>query len=257
MQRERNAFWGFLIWSLAGVMFFVLFPYVDVVRRSFVTAITNEYVGLTNYRKVLENGAFLLATKNTLHFVMVAIPILIVIGLITALALSKLEEIRVIKALYLFPMAMPTATVVIVWRMFFYQQDFNSLVISYLWKNIGYTVVLWLAGIVSIPLELIEAAKVDGANKWKCFVYIKLPCLRGSVYTIVILSFLNSFKIYREVYLVAGCYPKQEIYLLQHLFNNWYVNLELDKMAAATVIVSFFLFIFIMMLNMFWNRENV
>lgn len=256
MRRERRAFWGFLLWSMAGVTFFVLLPFADVVRRSFVTAMTNQYTGLANYQRVLENEAFVLAVKNTLHFIGAAIPLLVVIGLMIALVLSKIADIRVIKALYLFPMAMPTATVVIVWRMFFYQQDFDSLVISYLWKNIGYTVVLWLSGIAAIPQELVEAAKVDGAGRVGCFFYVKLPCLRGSLYTIVILSVLNSFKIYREAYLVAGSYPKAEIYLLQHLLNNWYVNLELDKMAAATVMVSGFLFVFIMLLNMFWNREN-
>lgn len=256
MRKERIAFWGFLSFSILGVTVFVLLPFADVVRRSFVTAMSNQYIGLANYKKVAENEAFGLAVKNTLHFIGVAIPLLVVIGLMIAFVLSKLEDIRVIKALYLFPMAMPTATVVIVWRMFFYKQNFDSLVISYLWKNIGYTIVLWLAGIAAIPHELVEASRVDGANGWQCFWYIKLPCLRGSLYTIVILSVLNSFKIYREAYLVAGSYPKPEIYLLQHLFNNWYVNLELDKMAAATVMVGGFLFLCIMLLNMFWNREN-
>lgn len=233
----------------------VLLPFADVVRRSFVTTMSNQYIGLTNYKKVVENEAFVLAVKNTLHFICIAIPLLVVIGLVIAFVLSKMKDNSVTKALYLFPMAMPTATVVIVWRMFFYKQDFDSLVISYLWKNIGYTIVLWLAGIATIPNELLEAARVDGANWFPCFFYVKLPCLRGSLYTIVILAILNSFKIYREAYLVAGSYPKPEIYLLQHLFNNWYVNLELDKMAVATVLVGGFLFI--MLLNIVWNRENV
>ena len=236
MRKELIAYGGFLSFSILGVTVFILLPFADVVRRSFVTTMSNQYTGLTNYKNVVENEA---------------------IGLIIAFALSKIKDISVIKALYLFPMAMPTATIVIVWRMFFYKQDFDSLVISYLWKNIGYTVVLWLAGIATIPNELLEASKVDGANRFQCFLYVKLPCLRGSFYTIVILSVLNSFKIYREAYLVAGSYPKPEIYLLQHLFNNWYVNLELDKMAAATVLVAGFLLLFIMLLNNVWNRENV
>ena len=257
MRKELIAYWGFLSFSILGVTVFILLPFADVVRRSFVTTMSNQYTGLTNYKNVVENEAFVLAVKNTLHFIIIAIPLLVAIGLIIAFALSKIKDISVIKALYLFPMAMPTATIVIVWRMFFYKQDFDSLVISYLWKIIGYTVVLWLAGIATIPNELLEASKVDGANRFQCFLYVKLPCLRGSFYTIVILSVLNSFKIYREAYLVAGSYPKPEIYLLQHLFNNWYVKLELDKMAVATVLVAGFLFLFIMLLNNVWNRENV
>ena len=202
--KEYGYFFGFIGVSLIGVMVFVLVPFADVVRRSFMTVMSGEFAGLNNYKTVINNQAFRLAVKNTLHFVGVAIPLLVVIGLAAALVLSRIRDIHVIKSLYLFPMAMPTATVVIVWRMFFYQQDFDSLVISYLWKNTGYTIVLWLAGIAGIPNELIEASRVDGADRFQCLIFVKLPCLRGSVYTIVILSFLNSMKIYREAYLVGG-----------------------------------------------------
>ncbi len=136
----------------------------------------------------------------------------------------------------------------------FYKQDFDSLVVSYLWKNTGYTIVLWLSGIAAIPNELIEAARVDGTNRFQCLVFVKLPCLRGSVYTIVILSFLNSMKIYREAYLVGGSYPGKDIYLLQHTFNNWYVNLEFDKMAAASVLVAGVLFVFIILFQYYSQR---
>ena len=127
MRKERKAFWSFLSCSILGVTVFVLLPFTDVVRRSFTTVMSNQYAGLDNYKKVLENDAFQLAVKNTLHFIGVAITILVFLGLITAFVLSKIKDIRIIKALYLFPMAMPTATVVIVWRMFFYKQDFDSL----------------------------------------------------------------------------------------------------------------------------------
>ena len=110
---------------------------------------------------------------------------------------------------------------------------------------------VWLSAIYGktqdIPSELIEASKVDGANKFQCLIFVKLPCLKGSVYTIVILSFLNSMKIYREAFLVGGSYPRKDIYLLQHTFNNWYVNLEFDKMAAASVLVALVLFVFILL----------
>lgn len=255
-RRKQRAFVCFLFPSLAGVIVFVLLPFIDVIRRSFMTVMSGLFVGIENYKKVIHNQAFALAVKNTIHFTGTAIPLLVVIGLVASMALSKLKDTRVIKSLYLFPMAMPTATVVIVWRMFFYKQDFDSLVASYLWKNIGYTLILWLAGIAAIPREFVEAAHVDGAGWFRCFIYVKLPCLKGSLYTIIILSFLNSFKIYREAYLVAGSYPGQDIYLLQHIFNNWYINLEFDKLAAATVIVGLFLFIFIILLNLFWNSDK-
>ncbi|MFT3983074.1 MAG: sugar ABC transporter permease [Lachnospiraceae bacterium] len=282
--RERRAFLRFLAVSMGGVLLLVILPFLDVFRRSFTTAITGRPNGFQNYRTIFDNQAFLLAVKNTLKFTGVGIPLLVVTGLLIALSLSRLKTAGTIKSLYLFPLAMPTATVVIVWKLFFYKQGFLNLylsrlgewtglwgevhtdymgsgaafwvlVVSYVWKNTGYTVVLWLAGITGIPNEFLEAAKVDGATQVQCFFRIVLPNLKGSLYTIVILSFLNSFKIYREAYLVAGSYPQQNSYLLQHLFNNWFVNMEFDKMAAAAVCVGVFLFLIIMLLQYLWDRS--
>lgn len=283
-NRRSLAGVGFLLPSMAGVMLFVLLPFADVIRRSFLTAVTGNWIGIKNYRLIFENQAFLLAVKNTLRFTAVCIPLLVLLGLLLALPLSGLPGMQPVKTLYLFPMAIPTATVVLVWKMIFYEQGFLNLlltgigeatgwfepvridylgtdssfwvlIISYLWKNMGYTVLLWLAGLMSVSVQIREAAKVDGAGKVQCFFYIVLPNLKSSLYTIVILSFLNAFKVYREAYLVAGSYPQDKIYLLQHLFNNWYVNLEFDKMAAAAVCTGTFLFIFILLLQRLWDRE--
>lgn len=282
--RERRAFLRFLAISMAGVLLFVIVPFLDVFRRSFTTAVTGQFNGIENYKTIFENQAFLLAVRNTLRFTAVCIPLLVITGLLIAMPLSKLKSTKTIKALYLFPLAMPTATIVIIWKMFFHKQGFLNLyissffewtgwwgaihtdylgskaafwvlVFSYIWKNTGYTVVLWLTGILGIPNEFLEAAKADGATNIQCFFRVILPNLKGSLYTIVILSFLNSFKIYREAYLTAGAYPPQEIYLLQHLFNNWFVNLEFDKMAAAAICVGGFLFFIIMLLQYFWDKE--
>ncbi len=283
--RRSVPFALFLLPSFAGVTIFVLLPFLDVMKRSFQTAVTGEFMGIRNYGVIFHNQAFLLAVHNTLRFTLVCIPLLVLAGLFVAFPLSNLKSAGLIKSVYLFPLAMPTATIVLVWKMVFYRQGFFNLfltrigevtgwwvpvmtdylgtgasfwvlVASYLWKNTGYTVVLWLAGILAIPNELLEAARVDGAGRWKCIRYIILPNLKGSFYTIVILSFLNSFKIYREAYLVAGSYPQEDIYLLQHLFNNWFVNMEFDKMAAAAVCVGVVLFGAIMLLQRLWDKAE-
>lgn len=286
MTAERNvSFALFLLPSFAGVTLFVFLPFLDVMKRSLQTAVTGEFMGLKNYNVIFHNQAFMLAVHNTIRFTLVCIPLLVLAGLLVAFPLSNLKNAGLIKSVYLFPLAMPTATIVLVWKMVFYRQGFFNLaltklgemtglwgpvtkdylatgasfwvlVASYLWKNTGYTVVLWLAGILSIPNEYIEAARVDGAGRWKCICYIILPNLKGSFYTIVILSFLNSFKIYREAYLVAGSYPQEDIYLLQHLFNNWFVNMEFDKMAAAAVCVGVVLFGAIMVLQRLWDKAD-
>ena len=129
--------------------------------------------------------------------------------------------------------------------------SFWVLVISYIWKNLGYTVILWIAGMAAIPKSVTEAAKVDGAAQWQCVRYIILPQLKPACYTITMLSFLNSFKVFREAYLVAGDYPHESIYMLQHLFNNWYRNLDVDKMAAGAVLSGTVLFVLVCL---FWRK---
>lgn len=285
-NKENRAFFLFLAPSLLGVVIFVVLPFLDVFKRSFTTAVTGQFRGIENYKIIFTNQAFHLAVKNTLYFTAVCIPLLVITGFLIALPLSRLKSAGTIKSLYLFPLAMPVATIVMVWKMLFYKQGifnlaltslgewtglwgeihtdylgtgaaFWVLVCSYIWKNTGYTIVLWLAGILGIPTEILDAARVDGAGNFQRVWYVVLPNLKGSLYTIVILSFLNSFKIYREAYLVAGSYPHQSIYLLQHSFNNWFVNLEFDKMAAAAICTGGFLFVVIILLQRVWDKNEV
>ncbi len=282
MKRKIGRKWAgavFLVPSLLGVLLFVILPFGDVVRRSFMTAVTKEAAGVKNYKIVFTNSAFLLAVKNTLKFTLVCIPLMVALGLAIALAMGSIRHMQAVKSLYLFPLAMPTAAVAVVWKMVFYEKGFLNkyleqfgigggvdyigsgaafyvLAGTYIWKNLGYTIVLWLAGIMGVNGDMMEAARVDGAGKMQRFWYVLLPNLKGSLYIIVVISFLNSFKIYREAYLVAGAYPHDSIYMLQHLFNNWFVNLDLDKMAAASVVCTMFFLIFILLLQGLWDRET-
>ena len=273
-NKSRRAFLAFLLPSFLGVMFFVLLPFLDVFKRSFTTAVTGEFVGLKNYETVYENGAFRLAVGNTLCFTLVCLPLLLFLGLCAALLLTNLKQVQLIKSFFLLPMAMPAATVVLIWKMTFSgngllnrmlssntdymgtELAFWVLVFSYVWKNLGYTVVLWLAGLLAIPEDYIQAAKVDGAGRVRIFFSIILLQLKGSMYTITVLSFLNSFKVFRESYLVSGSYPHESMYLLQHLFNNWFVYLELDKMAAAAVSIGVVLLAVILLLEKLWEEGD-
>lgn len=94
---------------------------------------------------------------------------------------------------------------------------------------------------------------MDGAGTWKRFFYITLPNIRSMAFTIVILSFLNSFKVFREAYLVAGNYPQKQIYLLQHVFNNWFADLSIDKMTAGSVLLCCVLTAFVLLLHKNWE----
>lgn len=286
---RKNAGYLFLAPSLSGVLVLVLLPFLDVIRRSFTTAVAGKFIGFSNYSTIFFNKAFQLAVWNTVRFTFACIPLLLILGLVVSLLLNQLKHIQVLKSLILFPLAVPAATMVLIWKMVFYKQGFlNSflaevskllglgwnisgldapdymgssaafgvLVFSYIWKNLGYTVILWLVGITNVSPDMIEAAKVDGAGEWKCFIHVIMPNLKGTLYTITVLSFLNSFKVFREAFLVAGSYPDKSMYLLQHLFNNWFMNLELDKMAAAAVCVGIVLFLVIMLLQRMWDEKG-
>ena len=264
--------------SFLGVLIFYLFPYLDVIHRSFLGAVDNHFIGLENYRMVLRNSAFLLAVKNTLCFTVVCIPILIILALVCAVVLYRSKYGGMIKSAFLMPMALPAVSVALMWRLLFHSQGlinqwmihfgivgkdwmntqnaFWILVISYIWKNLGYDIVLWMAGLSGISENIYEAAKVDGAGEWQCFFKITLPNLKPSLYTITVLSFLNSFKVFRESYLVAGDYPHESIYMMQHLFNNWFRSFSFDKMSAAAVLESVVLLLLILLLQRAWDRKE-
>lgn len=268
----------FILPSLLGVSVFVLIPFLDVIRRSFVSVISNEFVGFKNYLTVFQNDAFKLAGKNTLAFLAVCMPLLIILSLLISVFLNNQTKLgQLLKSAYLLPMAIPVASVVIMWQVLFHKRGIISgilswfgaapvdwmnsgyafwiLVVSYIWKNIGYNIVLWMAGLSVIPESVYEAAKVDGAGSIQIFFRITLPNLSKVFSTILILSLLNSFKVFREAYLIAGDYPHQSMYMLQHLFNNWYRDLSLDKLSAAAVVVAALITLFVLRLRKVFYEE--
>ena len=283
MRRSKWTGLSFLLPGFCGVAFFSFLPFMDVIRRSFVQVVSGRFCGLENYRIVLHNRAFLLAVKNTLRFLLVCLPLLLGISLVLAFLLHAWQmafhqKQRLLKAAYLVPMAIPAASLVLLWKLMFDKHGFVNgilhlcgihavdwmntgaaffvLVFSYIWKNLGYTMVLWLAGLSSISPDLYEAAEMDGAGRMTQFFKITLPLIRPLIFTIVVLSFLNSFKVFREAYLVAGNYPQEDMYLLQHLFNNWFTDLSVDKMAAGSVLLALVITVFVLLLQKLWETNE-
>lgn len=283
MRRSKWTGLSFLLPGFCGVAVFSFLPFMDVIRSSFVQVVSGRFCGLENYRIVLHNRAFLLAEKNTLRFLLVCLPLLLGISLVLAFLLHAWQmafhqKLRLLKAAYLVPMAIPAASLVLLWKLMFDKHGFVNgilhlcgihavdwmntgaaffvLVFSYIWKNLGYTMVLWLAGLSSISPDLYEAAEMDGAGRMTQFFKITLPLIRPLIFTIVVLSFLNSFKVFREAYLVAGNYPQEDMYLLQHLFNNWFTDLSVDKMAAGSVLLALVITVFVLLLQKLWETNE-
>ena len=263
-KREKLIPWILLAPSLTGVSVFILIPFADVVRRSFLNAVGSEFVGLKNYKSVLQNTAFELAAGNTVRFLAVCLPLLLSISLFLGLLLLRAgEKSGILKSGFLLPMAVPAGSVVLFWQLFFDKggilnelleqagvrgadymntpKAFGVLVAVYLWKNLGYDMILWISGLLGIPDSLYEAAKMDGANGVMCFVHITCPLLLPTAFLTGILSLVNAFKVFREAYMIAGNYPHDSIYMLQNLFNNWFLKLDMQKMTAAAVMLALIL----------------
>lgn len=279
-RKEVRTAWLFLLPSLIGITVFILIPFIDAVRRSFYEAMSGRYIGLENYRNVFTNKAFLLAAKNTGRFMLTCIPLLLLLSLFLSILIFGLKRYGdFLKTTFLIPMAIPVASVVLLWQMIFHNNGllnkiistfggqtidwmhsssaFYVLVFSYLWKNIGYDMVLWLAGLNGISTSLYEAASIDGAGTWQRFRYITLPGLLPTLFLVSVLSVINSFKVFREAYLIAGNYPDSSIYMLQHLFNNWFITLDIQKISATAVIVALIILIFIIGMQWIGNKGEV
>ena len=198
-QRETRAAWLFLLPSLTGVVLFILLPFAETVRRSLFDTMGTVWVGLSNYRSVIQNGAFQLAVHNTARFLGICLPILLSGSLVLALVLHsrplrQTRAARIFKTTFLLPIAIPVASIVLLWQTLFARQglcngwltclgvqpiDFMGtgtafwvLTGTYLWKNCGYTSILWTAGLEAIPVDQYEAARVDGAGTWQQFWHI-------------------------------------------------------------------------------------
>ena len=276
MKRKYTGIY-FVLPGFAGMLLFYLIPFLDVMRRSVYAALGDGFVGLANYRAVLTNEAFRLAAKNTGRFLLTCIPILLVISLLVALGIWELCRLMWLKNLYLIPFVIPSATTVLLWQLLLERKGmlngmlagitepvdwmngraaFGVLVCCYIWKNLGYNVVLWLAGLHAVPKEILEAASMDGAGRREILLHILLPYLRPVTFMIVVIAIVNSFKVFREAWMLAGSYPHENIYLLQHLFHNWFLELSMDKLAAGAMLLALAAAGIMGMLWKFWNKEE-
>lgn len=274
----RNS-WGFffILPSLVGVAVFHIIPFISVVQHSFMVPYGKEMVGFKNYGIVMQNESFQKAAANTGKFLIFCIPILMLFSLVLVFFVRSAKRMKFLKSAALLPLAVPVATMALIWRLLFDENGvlgnvlsgmgkskidffhtsaaFGVLVFTYVWRNFGYDMVLWGSALGSIDEQLYEAASIDGADRRQKFFYITLPNLMPFVAVITILSVLNAFKVFREAYLIAGDYPHDSIYMLQHIFNNWFTNLEMGKMCAGAVILTGVIGTGALLLQKMWKEE--
>lgn len=250
--------------SIIGFLLFFLIPFLISLVYCFTEGAGNlEFVGFKNFIDLFENSAFQLAVKNTVLFNVLSVPLLIIISLgITLILNRKIRGASFFRTVITFPLVIPVASIVIVWQIFFAQTgvineiliklgivgpdylntgwSFFILVLIFIWKNCGYNMVIFLAGVNNIPKEYYEAAEIDGCSEIQMLFKITLPLLVPTIFFVFIISIINSLRIYREAYLLSGQYPNSSIYMLQHFMNNNFTNLNYQRLSTASVIVFIF-----------------
>ena len=279
-KRSRDSING-AIWlapSFLGVAMFYIVPFFVILYYSFIdNPIRHNFVFFDNFVGLFRNLAFREAASNTLTFSIVAVPLAVVLSLLIALMLeAKIPYKSYFRTFFLSPLMVPVASVVLIWQVLFHpngavnefimlfgaqgidwmqsEQSQFVVVILFLWKNLGFNMILFMAALSNIPRELLETAEVEGAGPIRQLFYIKLRYLSPTLLFVTILSLINSFKVFREVYLLTGDYPYGRLYMLQHFMNNIFRSLDYQRLAAAAIVMTIAMVIIIATLFIAENR---
>lgn len=258
--------------SLVGVLIFFLIPFGIVVYYSLISnPNTKEFVQLDNYKAIIHNASFRKATANTAFFSAIAVPLAVIIPLWLAVLLERNIPCKsIFRTFFLTPLMTPTASVVLVWQVLFHNHgtvnqiiekfggetvDWLSsdygiyvIILMFLWKNVGYNMILFMSAIGGIPKDILEVAELEGASKAYQFFHIKLRYLSPTILFVLILSLISSFKIFREIYLLVGNYPIDKLYMLQHFMNNTFEKFKYQKLSTAAVLFSLVMIVIIAIL---------
>lgn len=260
---------AFIAPSFIGVLVFFILPFLVVIYYSMVDSpISGNFVFLDNFKNIIRNSAFQKAVRNTALFSVVSVPLAVVLSLLLAIVLeAKLPFRSQFRTFFLSPLMVPVASIVLIWQVLFHfngavndilatfgidkidwlKSDYALVVtvILFLWKNLGYNMILFMAALASIPKDILEVARLESATPFQTFFYIKIRYLSSTLLFVTIMSLISSFKIFREVYLLTGDYPVDTVYTLQHFMNNKFRSLDYQALSAAAIMMSLVMIVII------------
>lgn len=276
-KRGRRIANLFLLPSFVGVLLFFVLPFLIVIYYAVVdNPISHQFVFLDNFINVFHNAAFQQAAKNTMTFSLSAVPLAVVLSLLLAMLMeSRIPCKSQFRTFFLSPMMVPIASVVLIWQVLFHYNGMmneilghfgidkidwlNSgyaqvvIVILFLWKNLGYNMILFMAALSSIPKDILEVAVLESATPFQIFWHIKLRYMSSTILFVTIMSLINSFKVFREIYLLKGDYPYDTMYMLQHFMNNTFGKLDYQKMSAAAIMMAI---VMVFIIGLLFLTEN-
>lgn len=269
LRKQKIGSGLYLAPSFLGVMMFYIIPFAVIIFYSMVdNPISKQFVFMDNYTRVAQNAAFKTAVTNTAVFSAIAVPLAVVLSLMLAMVLdSKLPFRSQFRTFFLSPMMVPVASIVLIWQVLFHyngavndvlvalgggkidwmksQYSQIVIIILFLWKNLGYNMILFMAALASIPRDILEVARLESATSLQTFFYIKLRYLSSTILFVTIMSLINSFKVFREIYLLTGDHPYDSIYMLQHFMNNAFGSLDYQRLSAAAILMSLVMIVII------------
>jgi len=273
--RKRSVL-PFLLPGLLGVLLFYVVPFFGGIWYSLTDgSFENKFVGFANYVSVWNNAMFQNGLKNTFELSLLGSPILWLLSFLFALLLTRIRPAGAFfRSSVLMPYLMPSSAVLIVWLLWFdfggpvnrlitlmgmervsWLKDMNlrfPILLMFVWKNLGFCVVIFTAALQAIPESLYEYATLEGASFAKQAFRITLPLIVPSAFLVLILTWINAFRIFKEVYFIGGAYPAPAVYTLQNYMNNMYSKLNYQNVTTAAYIFAvmvFALFTFLFLLQ--------
>jgi len=272
--RTREAVWAyiFLLPFFLGLLFFILGPVVAAFAISFTSwdlLSPPQWIGLDNYREMMSDPLFWIALKNTVYFTVVSVPVTLLLALgLAALMNRKLRGIAVLRAIYFFPVTASIVAVSLLWA-WMYTPDFGiinyllsqigvpkvkwlvdprmampSIILMSVWRGLGFNIVVFLAGLQSIPKDLYEAAELDGANGWDRFRQITIPLLTPTLFFAAIMAMIASFQVFEQTFIMTQGGPgNATLTLVYHIFQNGFTYLRMGYASALSFVLFAILFI--------------
>jgi len=278
VRREWRDWLLFVALVGPNLVLFALFNYRPLIYNAYLSftdwnmiSPVADFVGLANYREVFSSAEFRRALLNTFVLMLGSVVSTLVLGLALALLLNQQLRFRNAARSVLFaPYILSGAAIAVVW-VYLFDPNYGlirnlvapfgllspnwlrdpswamlAVTIVYVWKNVGYTLVIYLAGLQAIPRELYEAATTDGANAWQRFRHVTLPGLSPIsfflVVTSVLFSFQNTFDIIHV--LTRGGPVDATTTLIYYLYEQGFVVFNAGRAGVAAVVLFVLLFVF-------------
>ena len=276
---RKKSVWLFLAPGLLGLMLFYVIPFIGGIYYSLTDGTyRNAFVGMANYVGMWRNQMFLLGLKNTLELSLICAPLVWVLSFAIASLLNRLRpKGAFFRNSVLLPYLMPSSAMLLFWLVIF---DFGGVVnrvvvalgfdrvmwlqgskmrvpiiLLFMWKNLGFAVIIFLSAIQAVPQPLYEYATLEGAGFLRQTFGITLPMIVPTAFLVIILEWINAFKIFKEVYFISGAYPDESVYTLQHYMNNMYNKLNYQNVTTAAY--SFALIVFALFGVLFMTQRRL